>query len=176
MAVIALGLLTLAGCGGSGGSSSSGQATSSSSSASTSSSTSAAALKTADTSLGTVVVDGKGMTVYYFDKDVANSGTSNCSGECLAKWPAVTATSDSPTVDGVTGQVGVITRDDGTKQITLNGLPLYLWAGDAKPGDVTGQAVGGVWWVVGPDGTKITTQPSMSGSPSSLKAGGSGGY
>jgi len=107
------------------------------------------------------------MTVYYFDKDTANSGTSTCSGECLAAWPAVVATSDSPKVDGVTGTVGTITRDDGTKQVTLNGLPLYLFVKDKAPGDVTGQAVQGVWWVVAPDGTKITAAGGGSSSSSS---------
>jgi predicted lipoprotein with Yx(FWY)xxD motif len=59
--------------------------------------------------------------------------------------------------------VGTTTRTDGTKQLTLGGLPLYLFAKDSKAGDAKGQAVGGVWWVVGPDGKKITTQSSGNG-------------
>ena len=115
------------------------------------------ALATAESSLGTIVVDGAGMTVYVFDNDTANSGTSTCEGECLVQWPAVVTDSDNPTVEGVMGTVGTITRtDDGAKQITLNGLPLYYWVEDTAPGDVSGQGVGGVWWVVGPDGVKIT--------------------
>jgi predicted lipoprotein with Yx(FWY)xxD motif len=159
LAVSSVAALVLAGCGSSSSNSSS-SGTSSSSASGTSSSSSASAdvsLRTASTSLGTIVVDSSGMTVYYFDKDTANSGVSTCSGECLAAWPAVVATSDSPEVDGVTGTVGTITRDDGTKQVTLNGLPLYLFVKDKVPGDVTGQAVQGVWWVVAPDGTKITS-------------------
>jgi predicted lipoprotein with Yx(FWY)xxD motif len=114
------------------------------------------ALETADTSLGTVVVDLNGMTVYVFDKDTQNSGTSVCEGDCLATWPSVTATDDAPEAEGVTGTLGTITRTDGSKQVTLNGWPLYLFAGDRAAGDVTGQGVGGVWWVVGANGEKIT--------------------
>jgi hypothetical protein len=69
-------------------------------------------------------------------------------------------------VDGVTGDVDTITRDDGTRQITLDGLPLYTYAADSHPGDVTGQGVGGIWWVVAADGAKVTGAPSPS-SPSS---------
>lgn len=114
-----------------------------------------ATLATADSSLGTIVVDSAGMTLYVFDKDVADSGESTCEGECLVKWPPVVADSDTPVADGVTGTIGVITRTDGTKQVTLNGLPLYYWAGDAAAGDTTGQAVGDVWWVNAPNGDKI---------------------
>jgi predicted lipoprotein with Yx(FWY)xxD motif len=144
----------LAGC-----SSTSPQAPSSSSSSGSSSSepASANALDTASTSLGTVVVDGKGMTVYYFKKDVKDSGKSNCSGQCLALWPAVVAPSINPQVDGVTGTVGTITRDDGSMQVTINGLPVYTYAKDNAAGDVTGQGVGGVWYVIAPSGDAITS-------------------
>jgi predicted lipoprotein with Yx(FWY)xxD motif len=160
--MLALGMLTVAGCGDSGG----GNSAAGTSSPSSSAAVAKAVLATAHSDLGTIVVDGARMTVYVFDKDTPNSGKSACSGDCLAKWPAVTSDSDSPTVDGVTGTVGTITRDDGTKQVTLDGLPLYLWANDNAPGDVTGQGVGGVWWVVGADGAKITTAPAAAGAPS----------
>jgi predicted lipoprotein with Yx(FWY)xxD motif len=160
-AAAVLGLLVLAGCGSNGG----GYGSSAGSSSSSSASTADAVLKTADSDLGTIVVDAEGRTVYVFDKDTAGSGKSVCSGDCLAKWPAVTADSDQPAVDGVSGDVGTITRDDGTTQVTLKGMPLYLYAGDSQAGDVTGQAVGGIWWVVGADGAKITSTaapaPSM---------------
>jgi predicted lipoprotein with Yx(FWY)xxD motif len=120
-------------------------------------------LAVANTSLGDIVVDRDGMTVYIFDEDTADSGKSACSGDCLAAWPPVATTSESPTVDGVTGEVSTITRDDGSLQVALNGLPLYLYAPDEAAGDVTGQGVGGVWWVVGPDGTKIDTATGTSG-------------
>ena len=149
---MALGVLVLAGC----GSSTGGGSTAGGSSSSAGGGTTNAVLATADSGLGRIVVDADGRTVYVFDKDTPGSGTSACSGGCLATWPPVTASSDSPEVDGVTGDVGTITRDDGTTQVTLGGMPLYLYAGDSQAGDVTGQAVGGIWWVVAPDGSKIT--------------------
>jgi predicted lipoprotein with Yx(FWY)xxD motif len=97
------------------------------------------------------------MTVYMFDKDTQGSGESSCSGDCLVAWPPVIAESDSPAVDGVTGDVATITRDDGTVQVTLDGWPLYYWQGDKAPGDVAGQGVQDVWWVLAPDGAKIKT-------------------
>ena len=153
---VVLSVLALSGC--SQGATTPAADTSSSSSSSSAPTAAAvkAALATAASSLGTIVVDTAGMTLYVFDKDVADSGESACEGECLVKWPAVVAESDTPTVDGVTGTVGVITRTDGTKQVTLNGLPLYYWAGDAAAGDTTGEGVGGVWWVVAPNGDKIS--------------------
>ena len=111
-----------------------------------------------------IVVDGDGMTVYVFDKDTPGSGTSACSGGCLQAWPPVVADSESPTVEGVSGEVGTITRDDGTLQVTLEGYPLYLWQNDTAPGDTTGQGVQGVWWVVTPDGTKVTATPAPAAS------------
>ncbi|MGO4385394.1 COG4315 family predicted lipoprotein [Specibacter sp. RAF43] len=114
-------------------------------------------LKTASASLGTVVVNGRGLTVYVFDHDQANAGSSTCFGSCIALWPAVTTTEATPRVAGVTGTVGTIIRPDGARQVTLNGLPLYTYAPDAKPGDVMGQGFGGIWWVVAADGTKMTS-------------------
>jgi predicted lipoprotein with Yx(FWY)xxD motif len=114
-----------------------------------------ATLLIGDTALGPIVVDAVGKTVYYFDYDSAGSGVSACDAACLAAWPAVHGTADV-TVDGITAQVGSITGTDGQPQLTLNGLPLYYYVADAAPGDVTGQGSHGVWWVVAPDGAKIT--------------------
>jgi predicted lipoprotein with Yx(FWY)xxD motif len=139
----------------------------SSSSAATSSSAAAAenvALTTADSVLGPIVVDAQGRTVYYFDKDTAGSGTSSCSGQCLADWPAATTDTDPPQVSpDVTGQVSTLTRDDGSVQLTLDGMPLYLFAGDKAAGDINGQAQQGVWWVIAPDGSKVTRAATPSG-------------
>jgi predicted lipoprotein with Yx(FWY)xxD motif len=119
--------------------------------------TGTAELTTADSPLGEIIVDGDGMTAYYFDKDVANSGTSSCEGECAVAWPSITSATTTPVVDeGITATVGTITGVAGETQITVNGLPIYLFQKDAAPGDVNGQAVGDVWWVIAPDGTKIT--------------------
>ncbi|TFV78622.1 hypothetical protein E4P40_18535 [Blastococcus sp. CT_GayMR20] len=149
--VLAAGALLLAGCGSGdeGGDAGAGGEASSPAAAE-------AELGTADSDLGTIVVDADGMTVYVFDKDTPGSGESTCTGGCLEAWPPVTTDADSPVVDGVDGDVGTITRDDGTKQVTLDGYPLYYWQGDSAEGDTTGQGVQGVWWVVGPDGSKIS--------------------
>jgi predicted lipoprotein with Yx(FWY)xxD motif len=139
-------------------------ASSPSASASASSSTSASSsasgdLAVASTKLGKIIVDSKGMTAYYFTKDQANSGKSVCSGPCLVAWPSISATSDTPKGTGITAKLGTITRDDGSKQVTVNGMPIYLWQKDKAPGDVTGQGVNKVWYVVAPDGKMITTAP-----------------
>lgn len=112
-------------------------------------------LKTADSSLGEIVVDGKGMTVYYFTKDKKDSGVSNCTGDCIVAWPPVLTESDAPKVEGVTAKIGTIETPEGKKQVTIDGMPIYLWQKDTKPGDVTGQGVNEVWYVVAPDGTMI---------------------
>ncbi|WP_427135231.1 COG4315 family predicted lipoprotein [Pseudarthrobacter sp. S9] len=117
-------------------------------------------LKTGSTSLGTIVVDGRGMSVYHFDKDTANTGKSTCNAGCAALWPAVKATSSTPAAAGVTGKVGTITRDDGSLQVTVNGLPVYTYGKDTAAGDVQGQGVGGVWWAVTPAGDKVAGAPS----------------
>ncbi|MFE4194825.1 hypothetical protein ACFRJ9_03080 [Paenarthrobacter sp. NPDC056912] len=156
----------LAGCGGSPGTSTTSsaapsRATSSAapSSASPSSASSPAAagaeMKVASSSAGQIVVDSKGMSLYFFTKDVKDSGTSACTDACLAAWPVLTTTSDSPSVEGVTGTVGTIATPDGKKQVTLNGMPLYFYAKDKAPGDVAGQGVGGVWYLVSPAGEMV---------------------
>ncbi|MFF2387372.1 hypothetical protein [Agromyces sp. NPDC058104] len=160
----ALGLVVaLAGCtGGSGGSDTTtddsgyGGETSTTTEAPDSGAASAgAALATADSSLGEIVVDGEGMTVYMFDTDTQGGDASSCEGQCATNWPAVTTDSDDPEVEGVTGEVGTITGVDGSTQLTLDGWPLYTFAGDSAAGDTNGQGVNGVWWVLSPAGEKI---------------------
>ncbi len=91
---------------------------------------------------GTILVDGAtGMTLYIFTKDTKDSGTSACVDTCYENWPALTVEAGAtPTGgDGVTGTLGTITRpDDGSLQVTYNGLPLYFFANDAEPGDLNG--------------------------------------
>ncbi|MBF4597688.1 hypothetical protein ITJ50_11890 [Curtobacterium sp. VKM Ac-2889] len=106
----------------------------------------------ASTTLGKVVVDGKGMTAYYFDADIKDSGT--CTGACAAAWPAIEASTTKPKVSGITGTVGTIKGVDGGRQITIDGRPIYTFVGDKKAGDVTGQGDKGVWYVVNPDGSE----------------------
>lgn len=113
-------------------------------------------LTTADTALGTIVVDGEGHTVYQFDGDTQGAGASACTGACLTNWPPVHG-SDAASLTGITGEVGTITGTDGQPQLTLNGWPLYYYAADAAAGDTNGQGVGGVWWVLTPAGERVTS-------------------
>ena len=92
--------------------------------------------------VGTVLVAGSnGMTLYTFTKDVKDSGKSACTGGCLTTWPALTvAAGETPTGGtAVTGKFGTITReDDGTTQVTYNGMPLYFFSNDKAVGDANG--------------------------------------
>jgi predicted lipoprotein with Yx(FWY)xxD motif len=83
--------------------------------------------------------DAKGMTLYTFDKDSA--GKSACNGPCATNWPPLMAAGDAKPV----GDWTVITRDDGGKQWAYKSKPLYGWVKDTKPGDKTGDGVGGTW-------------------------------
>ncbi|MDN4644289.1 COG4315 family predicted lipoprotein [Arthrobacter sp. PsM3] len=112
-------------------------------------------LKVADSSAGRIVVDGKGMSVYVYAKDVKDSGRSACTGGCLQSWPPVLAAAGTPTADGVTGTVGTIATPDGKKQLTINGMPVYYYAKDTAAGDILGQGVGSVWHLIAPSGEMI---------------------
>src|SRR4029453_3302393 len=107
-----------------------------------------------------VLVDSKGMTLYWFAIDTPS--TSKCTGSCLTYWPpvkgAVTAGS------GVTGTLGTITGSDGTKQATYLGHPLYTYVGDSAPGQNKGNGLnisGGLWWEMTVSGS--TPAPAAGG-------------
>ena len=121
-----------------------------------------------DAKLGDILTDGKGMTLYRFTQDQAN--VSNCSGGCATAWPPlVVAAGKAPMAGpGVTGKLGVITRQDGTSQVTYNGLPLYFFASDSKAGDTTGQGVGDVWFIVHPTDAAGAGQPTAAGQAPSV--------
>ena len=103
-----------------------------------------ATVKVGDSALGKVLTDTKGISLYIYSKDVAGSGQSAVSGGLLAAWPALTLASGAPAGGtGVSGALSLITRGDGTKQVTYKGLPLYYWQGDKAPGDVSGQGIAG---------------------------------
>ena len=93
-----------------------------------------------------VLIGPNGMTLYVYDKDVADSGKSFCNGPCATNWPPLMAAD----TDQSAGDYKVITRDDGKKQWAMKGKPLYYWAKDTKPGDKTGDGVLNVWHVAKP--------------------------
>lgn len=114
--------------------------------------------------LNPVVVNGAGFTLYRFDKDTARPSKSNCAGACATTWPPVLVNPGGKIfVDGVKpSDVGVIKRDDGTRQVTIGGWPVYRFSKDTKPGDTNGQGVGGTWFGVTPNGQK-SGQPAGGG-------------
>jgi predicted lipoprotein with Yx(FWY)xxD motif len=119
---------------------------------------SGATIKTRSTSLGTILVDSKGRTLYLWRKD--RNGKSACSGACAGAWPPV-LTSGSPKAAGKakSSQLGTTTRSNGKKQVTYKRHPLYRFAGDAnKAGRTSGQGSNGFgakWYVVAPSGNAI---------------------
>lgn len=108
------------------------------------------------TSLGNVLVGPNGRTLYMFAKDTT-PGESACYDKCAVNWPPLITEGAPVAGPGVNADLlGVITRTDGAMQVTYNGMPLYYWSQDKRPGDVRGQHVNGVWFVVNPDGTSNT--------------------
>jgi predicted lipoprotein with Yx(FWY)xxD motif len=106
----------------------------------------------ANSSLGDVLVDADGRTLYAFTKDQGDQ--SACSGECAANWPALTGTATAGT-GAEAGLLSSAMQASGSSQVTYGGKPLYYFAGDAKPGDIKGQGVGDVWFAVAADGELV---------------------
>ena len=107
-------------------------------------------IKTGTTSLGVVLTDSAGKTLYVFDNDTTPD-KSSCNGGCATNWPPVTTTATSvAAVSGANGTFTVITRDDGSKQIAYKGKPLYRFAADSAAGDTKGDGVGGIWHAAKP--------------------------
>jgi predicted lipoprotein with Yx(FWY)xxD motif len=109
-------------------------------------------------SLGQIVTDGDGRSVYRFDKDTAKPPQSNCAGDCAVNWPPLLTTDPaSIAVEGIDkALIGEVARADGTKQVTIGGWPAYRFAKDAAAGDVKGQGVGGTWFAFTPAGKKAS--------------------
>ena len=119
----------------------------------------AVAVELATTPLGEVLVDGEGMTLYMFDPD--EQGESTCYDNCATAWPPLTVTGEPSVGEGLDdSMIGTVERTDGTMQVTYNSWPLYFWQDDQEAGDVNGQAVNDVWWVLGADGEPIRTAPT----------------
>jgi predicted lipoprotein with Yx(FWY)xxD motif len=131
-------------------------------------------LHVASTSLGKVLVDAKGMTVYLLTAD--SSGHSTCSAACLQYWPPVAPGTAASTV---TGKVASTTTPGGPKIATVGGWPVYTFIQDQKPGDVTGEGVatfGGIWYAVSPAGQPVKAAGGSSPGASSSSAPTGHGY
>lgn len=106
----------------------------------------------ADSSLGSILVDGDGNTLYLFTPD--EQGESVCYDGCATAWPPLV--DEFTAGDGIDATLlGTAPRTDGTNQLTYNGWPLYYFANDAAAGDVNGQGVNDVWYVLSPTGEGI---------------------
>ncbi len=123
-----------------------------------------ATINLASSSLGSILVDGNGMTLYEFTPDTG--GASTCTGDCATSWPPL-ETSGAPTVGTglAAADFATITRDDGSTQVTFHGHPLYHFAGDTAAGDTKGQGIGGKWFVVGADGSMMGAGTGGAASP-----------
>jgi predicted lipoprotein with Yx(FWY)xxD motif len=135
----------------------------------------AAAVRTATSSLGNVVVDGGGRTLYQFAGDTG--ATSTCSGACAVEWPPFTASSTPKATGGVPASaLSLVARTDGRRQVAIDGHPLYFFEGDGSAGQVNGQGLddfGAKWFVVSPQGKRLT---ASAGSSSNRGGAGRGGY
>jgi predicted lipoprotein with Yx(FWY)xxD motif len=156
--------VAIAGCGGGSGNASATPSTSTTKS----SSSGAAAVNVRSTSLGKILVDSQGRTLYLFEKDTGPKST--CSGACAAAWPPFLTTGKPKAGSGATASlVGTTVRSDGKNEVTYNGHPLYYYAGDQRAGDTNGQDLtqfGAGWYVVSPAGKKIERTMAQTGGSS----------
>ena len=158
-ALAVAGVLVLAACGGSRTSSSSGSAAGygAPTAGSAGGSGAASVVGTKTGSLGTFLVDGKGRALYLWEAD--HGSTSTCTGACAQAWPPLTITGPPKASGAVRGSLlGTTKRADGSREVTYAGHPLYLFAGDSRAGQTTGQGstgFGAPWWVVTPAGKAL---------------------
>ena len=132
-------------------------------------------VRVAKTNLGKILVNSKGRTLYLFQAD--SGTTSACADACAVAWPPLTSATPKAGKGAKGSLVSTATRPDGKPQVIYNGHPLYTYSGDNKAGNTNGQGVnafGGLWYVLSPTGTEITSTPSTSGG--SRGSSGSSGY
>jgi predicted lipoprotein with Yx(FWY)xxD motif len=191
-AVALAGSMTLSACGMLSGSSSTDQAGSgamssdpamamatATPSASMMSTTRGGLMEVKDSMSGLILANPHGMTVYWYSTDKKGSGVSSCTGSCAVEWPPVAAPVRLPAGFKLSGPIGYIVRPNGEHQVTIDGYPIYRYAGDKAPGQTSGNGIGGVWRIVKVKKTKSggSMGGSMSGSTtsSSSSTSGSGG-
>ncbi len=157
-ALLLLAALAVAGCGGGGKSNASSGPPKTASGAT-------ATVGVSNESLGNILVNSQGRTLYMFTRD--SGTTSQCSGACAVNWPPLRATGKPTIGSGANASlISTSARSDRAKQVTYNGHPLYLFKGDKSPGDANGQglnAFGGSWYALSPAGDQVSSQPSSSG-------------
>lgn len=172
--------LLLAACGSSSSSNTTSSAAGTQAAAPTSNSSSSPVVKTASGSLGTILVDSQGMTLYHLSGE--QNGKFICtSTACLGVWhPLIAPSSGAPS--GEVDSLGTVKRPEGTVQVTYKGTPLYTFAQDKQAGETNGQGIKdvGTWSVIAtssgstPSSTSSSSEPEKSSGGSS--SGGSYGY
>ena len=169
-AALAIGIAA-AGCGSGGGSSAASTGAGTNASGGTSggygggssaAASSAVTLKAASSTLGKILVDQDGKTLYLFEADAMNK--SNCSGGCATVWPPITVNGTATAGSGVSAKlIGTTRRPDGSSEVTYAGHPLYWYEGDSNPGDTNGEGLtdfGGSWDAVSPAGKAVENDNS----------------
>lgn len=145
-------VLGLAGCGGGGGGAS-GNGTGGGGTATGSVARDASVVKIANSSLGDILVDGNGHTLYLFTDDSKNTNSMNCDASCLKLWPPVEGKPSA----GSGADAKLIGTTKGDKpQATYAGHPLYYYANDKAVGDTKGQGIDKIWYVLDSGGKAIT--------------------
>lgn len=135
------------------------------------------------TTIGKVLTDARGDTLYTYAKDT-KGGPSTCTGSCLAEWPRVLGKAVAASGVKLAGKLGSVTDPGGTIQATYDGYPLYTYAGDMAPGQITGNGAGAVWHVITgtiltaamPAGAMSSPAATQSSSGASGSSGASSGY
>ncbi len=173
--VLAGGVAVLAACGSTASSSGGTPSTGTSATPSTTQQAtgSGSVIKTNSTSKGTVLATAQGKTIYWFAIDTP--AKSNCNGSCTTYWPPVLGKPSAAAGTTLPKGFGTITRSDGKVQATYDGHPLYTYAADSGPGQVSGNGLkvsGGLWWAMTPTGAKL----GAAASPGTSKSSGGGGY
>jgi predicted lipoprotein with Yx(FWY)xxD motif len=158
-ALLAALTLALTACGGGGGEGS-GTAATAAPTTTAAQEASGATVAVANSKLGDILVDADGRTLYAFTKDQGDQ--SACSGQCATNWPALTGTATAGTGAQAT-LLSTAMQTDGNSQVTYDGRPLYHFAGDTKPGDINGQGVGNVWFVLSASGDLVKAKASGGG-------------
>jgi predicted lipoprotein with Yx(FWY)xxD motif len=174
-------LMLAAACGGTTNTSSASSNRSVTPGAGTSATTSASggAVGVATTSLGPVLVDSKGFTVYMLTADT--KGHSTCSAQCLQYWPLVPApaSADMPPVQGVRAALATTKATSGASMLTAGGWPLYTFVKDKAPSQVAGEGVktfGGTWYALSPSGAPVMAPAKSAPATTSSGVKGSSGY
>jgi predicted lipoprotein with Yx(FWY)xxD motif len=167
---VALSAIAIAACG-SGSSSkhtSTGTSAPAPSSAQSSTSASSGTVDLAKSSLGPILIDSQGRTLYLWQADTGTKST--CTGACASAWPPLVTTSKPTAGSGVTSSLlGTTKRTNGTEQVTYSGHPLYRFAGDTASHKTNGQGSNGFgapWYVLSPRGNPVTAPIASTGSSS----------